>query len=63
MSFIIKPQVIRLSADLTKNMYLDSSIHLYSSDIFIGDSTTALLVHLSQNEGESVEQAVLSSFH
>ena len=47
MFFFNKPQVIRLSADLTKNMYLDSSIHLY----------------ISEHEGESVEQAVLSSFH
>ena len=54
MSFFIKPQVIRLSAVLTKIKYIDSYIHLPNSDIFI-DSTTAILIYLSENDGESVD--------
>ena len=47
----IKPQVIiQHSDDLTKLKFHDPSIHLPDDEIYIGDSTTALFVHLSESQ-------------
>lgn len=56
LSFFVKPQVIRLTTDITSISYTDPSIHLPNSDIFVGDDTAALLLHLHENEGESVDR-------
>ena len=39
---------------LTKLNFGDPSTHLPDDELFIGDSTTALSVHLSDNEGEII---------
>ena len=55
LSFYIDPTVVRgNSSGLTKINYTDSSNHLPDDIIFIGDNTTALLIHLHENEGETV---------
>ena len=57
LSFFIKPDVIlRNSNDLTKLKYDDPSNHLLDEQLFVGDSTTALILHDSENEGESMTQ-------
>ena len=56
LSFFIDPCVLRLnSSDLTKVNYTDPSIHLPEEELFIGDDTAAFILHLRDNEGESVE--------
>lgn len=42
--------------DLTKLKYRDASTHLPDDELFIGDDTTALAVHLSDNEGEILNE-------
>ena len=55
LSFFINPSIIRInSGDLTKIDYTNSSNHLSDDQVFIGDDTVALVVHLKENEGESV---------
>ena len=55
LSFFVKPEVIRRTRDLASIKYLDSSVHLPDSDIYVGDGTTALLLHLQENEGQPVD--------
>ena len=55
LSFFVKPEVIRQTRDLASIKYLDSSVHLPDSDIYVGDATTALLLHLQENEGQPVD--------
>ena len=52
LGFFIQPQVIReYSKDLTKLPYHDKSIRLPDTEIFIGDSTAAvMMMHLTENE-------------
>jgi len=45
-----------LSSDITKIKYVDPVNQLSNQDLFIGDNTTALILHLEENEGESVAQ-------
>ena len=53
LGFFIKPDVIRkYSDDLTKLNIKNTSNHLPSEEIFLGDSTTALFIDLNENEGE-----------
>ena len=53
LGFFIKPQVIiQHSDDLTKLRFHDPSTHLPDDEIYIGDSTTALFVHLSESQDE-----------
>ena len=55
LSFFVKPTDIRRhSKNLTKLPYMDESLHLPNEDLFVGDSTTALLIDLTDNEGGSV---------
>ena len=55
LSFFVKPTDIRRhSKDLTKLPYMDESLHLPNEDLFVGDSTTALLIDLTDNEGGPV---------
>ena len=59
LSFFIKPCVIlQNSCDLTAVDYGDESNLLSEEEIYmyIGDDTTALLLHLKENEGEVVGQ-------
>ena len=57
LSFYIKPCVIlQNSCDLTAVDYADESNVLSEEDIYIGDNTPALLLHLKENEGEVVGQ-------
>ena len=57
LSFYIKPCVIlQNSCDLTAVDYADESNVLSEEDIYIGDNTAALLLHLKENEGEVVGQ-------
>ena len=49
---ILKPQMIKEhSDDLTKLKCRDPSFHLSDDELFVGDSTAALSVHLGKNEG------------
>ena len=53
----IKPQLIKEHLDdLTKLTYRDASIHLPDDELFVGDNTTALAVHLSDNEDETLNE-------
>lgn len=55
-SFFVKPQVIKQNlSDLTKIKYGDPINQLPNKDLFIGDNTTALIVHLTENEGEDLK--------
>ena len=57
LGFFIKPDVIRKhSDDLTKLKFHDTSTHLSDDEVFIGDSATALSIHLSDNEGEVLNE-------
>ena len=52
LGFIIKPQfIVEYSKDLTKLRFTDPTTHLPDD---VGDSTTALLMHLKDNECERV---------
>ena len=52
-SFFIQPQIIiQHSNDLTKLKFNDPSSHLADDEIYVGGSTTALLIHLYENEAE-----------
>ena len=54
LSFFIKPCVIlQNSCDLTAVDYGDESNLLSEEEIYIGDDTTAILLHLKENEGRS----------
>ena len=44
------------SCDLTKIDYANVSNHLPDDQVFIGDDTAALVLHLKENEGESVHK-------
>ena len=56
LSFIIDPNVIRINSyDLTKIDYTNSSNHIPNDQVFIGDDTTALVLHVKDDEGESVQ--------
>lgn len=55
--FFVKPQLIKKHLDdLTKIKYHDPSSHLTDDELFVGDSTTALSVHLSDSEGEILNE-------
>ena len=57
LDFFVKPLVVRKhSDDLTELNFQDPSTHLPDDELFIGDSTTALSVHLSDNEGEIMNE-------
>ena len=57
LGFFIKPQLIKEHLDdLTKLKYRDASTHLPDDELFIGDNTTALAVHLSDNEDELLNE-------
>ena len=50
LGFFIQPQnIIQHSDDLTKIRFNDPSAHLPNDELYVGDSTTALLVHLNEN--------------
>ena len=52
LSFFIDPKVIRASSeDLTVIDYENTGSHLSVTDVFVGDSTTALLLHYEEGEG------------
>ena len=56
LSFFIKPsEISRNSNDLTCVNYTLSSNHLSTNDIYIGDDTLALIIDLTEDEGESVK--------
>ena len=48
--------ILQNSCDLTAVDYADESNVLSEEDIYIGDNTAALLLHLKENEGEVVGQ-------
>ena len=49
LSFFLDPSIVRdHSGDLTRIQFTDTAIHLPHSDLFIGDSTSALLLHLDE---------------
>ena len=53
----IQPQnIIQHSDDLTKLRFNDPSTHLPDDELYVGDSTTALLVHLNENECELMNE-------
>ena len=53
LGFFVKPRLIKEhSDDLTQLKYHDPSSHLPDDELYVGDSTAALAVHLSDNEGE-----------
>lgn len=55
LGFFIKPQfIVEYSEDLTKLRFTDPTTHLPDDGIYVGDSTTALLMHLKDNECERV---------
>ena len=57
LSFFIKSEVIRqYTSDLTKIKYAETANQVLSKELFIGDSTTALIVHLDENEGHPVRK-------
>ncbi len=57
LSFFIKQEVIQHhSEDLTQLNYSDECNHLPVRDLFVGDNTTALILHQEENEGESVTE-------
>ena len=58
LSFFIDPSVIQLNNadDLTQFDYTNSTNHLAEEDLFIGDNTMALIIHLRNNEGEPVKE-------
>ena len=57
LSFFVKPQVIRENVlDLLCVRYSDHSVQLPNDEVFVGDNTTAWLIHLTENEGEQVDR-------
>ena len=57
LSFFIHTRVIQEhSRDLTRLKYSEVSNHLLEEDLFIGDSTRALIIHQEENEGEVVKE-------
>ena len=51
MSFFIQPQVLRAGAHpITEVAYMDPKCQLAHKDIFVGDNTFALLLHLQDGE-------------
>ena len=59
----VKAQLIRKHFDyLSRIKYCDSSSHLPDNELFLGDSTAALSVYLSENDGERLKgsSAILS---
>ena len=55
LSFFIQPQVLLSgSRPITEVAYMDHNCQLTHEDIFVGDNTAALLLHL-QDEGEDVQ--------
>ena len=58
-SFFIKADVLLVAQDVTQVTYMDCTCQLSHRDIFVGDDTSALLLHLL-DEGEDV-QAFYSS--
>ena len=57
MTFFVKAQLIKKhSDDLSKIKYCDSSFHLPDDELFVEDSTAALSVHLSDNDGERLNE-------
>ena len=57
LGFFVKPQLIKEHlGDLTKLKYCYTSTHLPDDELFVGDNTTALAVHLSDNEGEILNE-------
>ena len=51
MSFFIQPQVLRAGAHpITEVAYMDPKCQLAHEDIFVGDNTFALLLHLQDGE-------------
>ncbi len=56
LGFFVKPRVIKTHVDdLTKLKFQDTASHLTDDELFVGDSTSALSVHLCDNEGELLE--------
>ena len=49
--------------DLTKLKYCDTSTHLPDDGLFVGDNTTALAVHLSDNEDEILNEFYKGSYN
>ena len=63
LSFFIHPQFIRSgTGPVTEVAYMDHKCQLSHKDIYIGDDTTALLLHL-EGEGEDVESFYCSVAH
>ena len=57
LSFFIHTRVIQHHAsDLSQLKYSDESNHLSDEDLFTGDETMALIIHLEENEGESLKE-------
>ena len=55
LSFFIKPEVILQHTSAISEIIYTEENHLLPNDcVFIGDETTALLLHISDNEGEAV---------
>ena len=56
LSFFVKTSEISSnSTDLTRVNYTSCSSYLSTEDIYIGDNTLALIINVSENEGESVK--------
>lgn len=57
LSFFTDPNIIRInSCDLTKIDYANASNHLPDDHVYIGDDTAVLVLHLKENEVESVQK-------
>ena len=58
LSFFVKSSLIKeaLSSGITKIKYAGPVNQLSNQDLFTGDNTTALILHLEENKGESVAQ-------
>ena len=55
LSFFIKPEVILQHTSAISEIIYTEENHLLPNDcVFIEDETTALLLHISDNEGEAV---------
>ena len=54
-SFFILPDVIRSHAsDLTELNYSLSTNQVSNDDLFIGDSTAALVIEITDNQGDTI---------
>ena len=59
MIFLVKAQLIKKhSDDISKIKFCDSSSHLPDDELFVEDSTAALSVHLSDNDGERLMNSI-----